>query len=374
MKNLTLVLIVILSFINFVTSQTNPNHVKVEGYYRSDGTYVRSHYRTAPNSTNRDNFSTLGNTNPYTGEPGWIQPDNNYYVPNSSSYNSTYNASAYTTNSRYSNSSPGSTYTTIKTNGQLWREPNQFNRIRPITNGTKVEVIGYEEGFWKVVSNGTVGYIHSTTINVNYEMNAIKNTPSTSSNQIYYPPNSNYVNNNSPFYSGSSNTSFSTYTTIKTNGQLWREPNQFNQIRPISSGTKVKVIGYEDGFWKVISNGTVGYIHNTTITVNYEMVNMKEKTFENYSDRNVVQNSSSNYSPYSINFNSNYDVSNNTANYYKLIQETSLRQAPDSKAYVLKRFKIGDEVNVIDSTGEWWWEVIHEGRRGWVKRRLLVKK
>ena len=48
----------------------------MQGYYKKDGTYVKPHYRTAPNSTNRDNFSTKGNINPYTGEPGYISPDN----------------------------------------------------------------------------------------------------------------------------------------------------------------------------------------------------------------------------------------------------------------------------------------------------------
>ncbi len=63
----------LISFLAF--GQTNPVHVKVKGYYKSDGTYVTSHYRTAPNSTNRDNFSTKGNLNPYTGEKGYVQPD-----------------------------------------------------------------------------------------------------------------------------------------------------------------------------------------------------------------------------------------------------------------------------------------------------------
>jgi len=64
--------------INNVLAQTNPHHVKVSGYYRSNGTYVQPYFRTAPNSTNRDNFSTKGNTNPYTGKPGWIDPDSKY--------------------------------------------------------------------------------------------------------------------------------------------------------------------------------------------------------------------------------------------------------------------------------------------------------
>lgn len=48
--------------------------VYVPGYVRSDGTYVQGHYRTAPNSTKLDNYSTRGNVNPYTGEQGTVDP------------------------------------------------------------------------------------------------------------------------------------------------------------------------------------------------------------------------------------------------------------------------------------------------------------
>ncbi len=40
------------------------------GYYRSDGTYVQGHYKTRSNNTNHDNYSTYGNSNPYTGTSG----------------------------------------------------------------------------------------------------------------------------------------------------------------------------------------------------------------------------------------------------------------------------------------------------------------
>ena len=42
----------------------------VRGYYRKDGTYVEPHWRSNPNSTTYDNWSTRGNANPYTGEVG----------------------------------------------------------------------------------------------------------------------------------------------------------------------------------------------------------------------------------------------------------------------------------------------------------------
>lgn len=44
-------------------------------YYRSDGTYVSGHFKTMPNETNWDNFSTVGNVNPYTGSCGTVARD-----------------------------------------------------------------------------------------------------------------------------------------------------------------------------------------------------------------------------------------------------------------------------------------------------------
>ena len=40
--------------------------VYVSGYTRSDGTQVRGHYRSAPDHSYANNWSTKGNTNPYT--------------------------------------------------------------------------------------------------------------------------------------------------------------------------------------------------------------------------------------------------------------------------------------------------------------------
>jgi hypothetical protein len=44
--------------------------VHVRGYVRKDGTYVPPHYRSAPDGNFYNNWSTKGNVNPYTGEPG----------------------------------------------------------------------------------------------------------------------------------------------------------------------------------------------------------------------------------------------------------------------------------------------------------------
>ena len=57
--------------------------VFVNGYLRKDGSYVQPHFRTSPNTSLFDNFSTIGNYNPYTGKPGWVDP---YLKISSSSY------------------------------------------------------------------------------------------------------------------------------------------------------------------------------------------------------------------------------------------------------------------------------------------------
>jgi len=42
----------------------------VHGYTRSNGTYVQPHYRSSPDNTVSNNWSTQGNLNPHTGAYG----------------------------------------------------------------------------------------------------------------------------------------------------------------------------------------------------------------------------------------------------------------------------------------------------------------
>lgn len=49
---------------------SNPNSHGVSGYTRSNGTYVQPYQATNPNSTQRDNYGTSGNYNPYNGRTG----------------------------------------------------------------------------------------------------------------------------------------------------------------------------------------------------------------------------------------------------------------------------------------------------------------
>src|SRR2546423_3263244 len=48
--------------------------VNVRPYFRNDGTYVPGHQRSAPDNNPFNNYSTRGNVNPWTGQPGTVNP------------------------------------------------------------------------------------------------------------------------------------------------------------------------------------------------------------------------------------------------------------------------------------------------------------
>jgi len=57
-----------------VTSQAFCGTTYVKSHTTKTGTFIPGHYRTTPNGTQYDNWSSIPNYNPYTGKPGWIQP------------------------------------------------------------------------------------------------------------------------------------------------------------------------------------------------------------------------------------------------------------------------------------------------------------
>jgi|JFJP01.1.fsa_nt_gi hypothetical protein len=52
----------------------NSGEVYVTGYVRKSGVRVKPSCRTTRNTTTKDNWSTIGNVNPYTGKKGTKRP------------------------------------------------------------------------------------------------------------------------------------------------------------------------------------------------------------------------------------------------------------------------------------------------------------
>ena len=57
-------------FFGLLVSNPNFADVKVKSYFKKDGTYVQSHHRSNPDGNFNNNWSTVGNVNPYTGGLG----------------------------------------------------------------------------------------------------------------------------------------------------------------------------------------------------------------------------------------------------------------------------------------------------------------
>ncbi len=71
MKKIMFALLSTLSFLSVANAEN------VRGYIRQDGTYVQSYNRSNRNNTVQDNYSHVGNFNPYTGQSGSAYDRNN---------------------------------------------------------------------------------------------------------------------------------------------------------------------------------------------------------------------------------------------------------------------------------------------------------
>ncbi|MDE0472770.1 MAG: hypothetical protein OXH57_12605 [Ekhidna sp.] len=103
---------VLLAFLILLMTLQVFAQVKVRGYYRKDGTYVRPHYRYNPDGNPYNNWSYPGNTNPYTGKTATGNPDTylkNYY--NRSSGSSSPSSYSY----------PSTTYSTPNFENIIWK-------------------------------------------------------------------------------------------------------------------------------------------------------------------------------------------------------------------------------------------------------------
>lgn len=64
------ILCLVVVFIIALTSISFARATHVRSSVTKSGTYRKAHYRTSPNKTKKDNWSTKGNINLYTGKKG----------------------------------------------------------------------------------------------------------------------------------------------------------------------------------------------------------------------------------------------------------------------------------------------------------------
>ncbi len=280
-------------------STPSSSDVWVDGYYRSDGTYVTGHWRSAPNGNPYDNFSFRGNTNPYTGKTATGNPDTylkNYYSNSSSTYGTTYYVSSNSLNVR---SGPSTNYSILTS----------------LSYGDDVEVLESTNYYWKKVSvAGTTGYVYSSYLSYS--------PPSYSSSDYFTAPSTNYPKDNFNTLSNSYNT-YSTTNYVNTSTLNVRSGASTNysvvttlsygdQVEVVSGGntswTKVKVSYFDGYFYKT----TYGYVFNDYISSTYPSYSNSNYSSYNSSSDALEKLLSSTYNStpsYSNNYPSTYNSS-----------------------------------------------------------------
>lgn len=75
MKKFILSSLIALSLFGYMGVNINQAEAKtrVSGYTTKRGTYVAPHYRSSPDRTKYNNYSSKGNYNPYTGKKGSVK-------------------------------------------------------------------------------------------------------------------------------------------------------------------------------------------------------------------------------------------------------------------------------------------------------------
>lgn len=74
-KNIKIVLLIIsvvtLTLFSLSKSSSAEASSGVKSFFKKNGTFVQPHFRSSPNKSKLDNFSSKGNINPFNGKKGY---------------------------------------------------------------------------------------------------------------------------------------------------------------------------------------------------------------------------------------------------------------------------------------------------------------
>lgn len=212
--------------------------------------------------------------------------------------------------------------------------------ILRIPVGARVKVIDSSNGsWWQVRYQERLGFTQSKQLKYSRENDRLDYDPIVNASNLYKSKPSVDLPSRLPLYEHPS-----TASAVVTR---------------LPAGTEVKVVEDNNSSWTMVHvQGHTGYLQKTKL-------NAKPGLTAPPPSPEVSAPAPSSYSTAS--------TPPRNKGTHTLTTATSLRKAPDGKAKVLLRFAPGDQVEILDDSGEWWWEAKFNGKRGWVKRRLLEK-
>lgn len=84
MKKLIITIMLLVAITSPAFARKSTSHVR--GHFTKKGTYVQPYYKTAPDQSTYNNWSTQGNMNPYTGKVGTVNPAYAPKIPKARKY------------------------------------------------------------------------------------------------------------------------------------------------------------------------------------------------------------------------------------------------------------------------------------------------
>lgn len=207
--------------------------------------------------------------------------------------------------------------------------------ILEIPSGAKVKVIDSSSGsWWQVRYQERQGFAKSDQLRYSEENDQLEYDPIVNASNLYKSKPS---------------------LSLPTQLALYEHPSTASAvITRLPARTEVKVIEEKVAAWTMVHVlGRTGYLQKASLNAR-----PTEPVAGTAAPKPVTA------------VTSGATTANGT---HTLTAATSLRQEADGKAKVLLRFEPGDQVEVIDDSGEWWWQANFKGKTGWVKRRLLQK-
>jgi len=213
------------------------SQVQVKGYYRKDGTYVRPHVRTAPNSTVTDNYSYHGNYNPnleYNKPLPTSSPSSNYNSSNSTAekewVNGYYRNDGTYVNGYYRNKRSTNSSTSDNSNTNYLRQTNTHQgsnlSTKKYVNTTKVNFRTSPELSDNII--GELSYLDKVTY-----VSSVGNWDKVEV-QRYNPETYKYVTFqgyiNNTYLSGSTSAQSTQYKNETPNYQIYNESKYYKVI------------------------------------------------------------------------------------------------------------------------------------------------
>jgi hypothetical protein len=207
--------------------------VHVNGYYRSNGTYVLPYTRSSPDGNPYNNYSYPGNVNPYTGKVAPGNPDtylDRYYhrstyptTPSSTTY-----SSPYSSQPRYFANNDNDDY--IRRFGFHVKTQKLNVRLCPYSSSTIVAILDFQTQV-EVLDRSQAPWYY---INV-YSNNPITDVPQVATGYV----RSEYLSHDEP--ATAYNEPATTYSEPRT---TYNEPSPSFQLTPNSAATQEDPIGY----------------------------------------------------------------------------------------------------------------------------------